>query len=164
MSPEQNPEEGVRWPAGGGRKEREAAHELHAGLAVAAELGRLRRERRKRKWQISVLGYACFAYTIYGVAITPALFAALTWKRATRAGGITSIVSRTLAVILLELVLPRLAPSIMVAASEGSTFGADPWGIPSTYPAALISIGSLIVVSLLTPPPKPEELAPLFKS
>jgi SSS family solute:Na+ symporter/sodium/proline symporter len=115
------------------------------------------------KWQISVLGYAYFAYTIYGVAITPALLAALTWKRATRAGGIASIVSGTLAVILLELVLPRVAPSIMVAASEGSYFGADPWGIPSIYPAALISIGSLIVVSLLTPPPKPEELAPLFK-
>jgi len=115
------------------------------------------------KWQISVLGYAYFAYTIYGVAITPALFAALTWKRATRAGGIASIVSGTLAVILMELVLPRLAPSIMVAASENSYFGADPWGIPSIYPAALISIGSLIVVSLLTPPPKPEELAPLFK-
>jgi Na+/proline symporter len=116
------------------------------------------------KWQISVLGYAYFAYTIYGVAITPALLAALTWKRATRAGGITSIVSGTLAVILLELVLPRVAPSIMVAASEGSYFGADPWGIPSIYPAALISIGSLIVVSLLTPPPKAEELAPLFKA
>jgi SSS family solute:Na+ symporter/sodium/proline symporter len=116
------------------------------------------------RWQISVLGYAYFAYTIYGVAITPALFAALTWKRATRAGGIASIVSGTVAVILMELVLPRLAPSIMVAASENSYFGADPWGIPSIYPAALISIGSLIVVSLLTPPPKAEELAPLFKA
>jgi solute:Na+ symporter, SSS family len=115
------------------------------------------------KLQISVLGYAYFAYTIYGVAITPALFAALTWKRATRAGGLTSIVSGALAVIFLELVLPRLAPSVMVAAREGSTyFGADPWGIPSIYPAALISIGSLIVVSLLTPPPKREELAALF--
>ena len=50
-----------------------------------------------------------------------------------------------------------------MAASEGSYFGADPWGIPSIYPAAIISIGSLIVVSLLTPPPKPEELAGLFK-
>jgi hypothetical protein len=52
----------------------------------------------------------------------------------------------------------------MVAASENSYFGADPWGIPSIYPAALISVGSLIVVSLLTPPPKGEELAPLFKA
>ena len=114
------------------------------------------------KWQISVLQYAYFAYTIYGVAITPALLAALTWKRATRQGGLASIISGTVAVIFLELVLPRLAPSVMIAASEGSYFGADPWGVPSIYPAALISIGSLIIVSLLTPPPKPEELAALF--
>jgi SSS family solute:Na+ symporter len=114
------------------------------------------------KWQISVLGYAYFAYTIYGVAITPALFAALTWKRATRAGGIASIVSGTLAVIFFELVLPRVAPSVMIAAKEGSYFGADAWGIPSIYPSALISIGCLVVVSLLTAPPKREELAALF--
>ena len=114
------------------------------------------------KLQISVLQYAYFAYTIYGVAVTPALFAALTWKRATRAGGLASILGGALATVFFELVLPRLAPSVMVAAKEGSYFGADPWGIPSIYPAALISIGALVVVSLLTPPPKAEELAPLF--
>jgi SSS family solute:Na+ symporter/sodium/proline symporter len=114
------------------------------------------------KWQISVLQYAYFAYTIYGVAVTPALFAALTWKRATRAGGLASIVGGTLATVFFELVLPRVAPSVMVAAKEGSYFGADPWGIPSIYPAALISIGALVIVSLLTPKPGPEELEPLF--
>jgi len=113
-------------------------------------------------WQISVLGYAYFAYTLYGVAVTPALFAALAWRRATRAGGIVSIVSGTVATIVFEIVLPRVAPSVMVAARPDSYFGSDPWGIPSIYPAALISIGSLVVVSLLTPPPRPEQLAPLF--
>jgi Na+/proline symporter len=114
------------------------------------------------KLQISVLQYAYFAYTIYGVAVTPALFAALTWKRATRQGGLASIVGGTLAVVFFELILPRVAPSVMVAAKEGSYFGADPWGIPSIYPAAIISIGALVVVSLLTKPPTKEELAPLF--
>ena len=114
------------------------------------------------KWQISVLQYAYFAYTLYGVAVTPALFAALTWKRATRAGGLASIIGGTVATIFFELVLPRIAPSVMVAASSNSYFGADPWGIPSIYPAALISIGALIVVSLLTPKPSDKELAPLF--
>ncbi|MFZ5785133.1 MAG: sodium:solute symporter family protein, partial [Acidobacteriota bacterium] len=114
------------------------------------------------KWQISVLQYAYFAYTIYGVAVTPALFAALTWKRATRAGGLASIVGGTLATVFFEIVLPRIAPSVMVAAKEGSYFGADPWGIPSIYPAALISIGALVIVSLLTRKPSAEELAPLF--
>jgi len=40
--------------------------------------------------------------------------------------------------------------------------GTDAWGIPSFYPAAFISIGLLVVVSLMTPPPRPETLASLF--
>jgi len=35
-------------------------------------------------------------------------------------------------------------------------------GIPSIYPAALISIGTLVVVSLMTAPPGEKELEPLF--
>ena len=62
------------------------------------------------KSQISVLQYAYFAYTMYGVAVTPALFAALTWKRATWQGGLASIVGGALATLFFELVLPRVAP------------------------------------------------------
>ncbi len=114
--------------------------------------------------QISVLQYAYFAYTIYGVAITPALFAALTWKRATRQGGVASIVLGSLAVIFFELVLPRIAPSVRegAAGANAGVFGADAWGIPSIYPSAVISLGALIIVSLLTAPPTEKELAPLF--
>jgi SSS family solute:Na+ symporter len=114
------------------------------------------------KLQISVLQYAYFAYTLYGVAVTPALFAALTWKRATRAGGLASIIGGTVATIFFEIVLPRIAPSIMVAAKADSYFGADPWGIPSIYPALAISLLSLVVVSYLTPPPDRECLEKLF--
>jgi Na+/proline symporter len=116
------------------------------------------------KSQISVLQYAYFAYTIYGVALTPALLAALTWKRATRQGGVASIVGGTLAVVFFELLLPRLAPSVIQGAqgAGGGVFGGDPWGIPSIYPAALISIGLLVIVSLLTPRPTAAELEPLF--
>ncbi|MBP7149200.1 MAG: sodium:solute symporter family protein [Acidobacteria bacterium] len=104
--------------------------------------------------RISVLRYSYFAYTIYGVAITPALLAALTWRRATRAGGVLSIVIGALAVILLDIVLPYAAPGVMR--------GGDPWGVPSIYPAALLSIGTLVIVSLLTPRPDPKSLEPLF--
>jgi SSS family solute:Na+ symporter len=104
--------------------------------------------------QISVLRYSYFAYTMYGVAITPALLAALAWKRATRAGGVASIVSGALMVLILDLVVPRIAPQVMQ--------GGDPWGIPSIYPAGIVSIGMLIVVSLLTPKPRPEDLVKLF--
>jgi hypothetical protein len=40
--------------------------------------------------------------------------------------------------------------------------GTDAWGIPSFYPAAVISIGLLVVVSFLTPPPRREDLVTLF--
>jgi Na+/proline symporter len=116
------------------------------------------------KLEISVLGYAYFAYTMYGVAVTPALFAALTWKRATKAGGLASIVGGAVSLVLYQLVLPWLVPAVLEAApgKAGDVFGADPWGIPSIYPAAIISIGLLVVVSLLTPKPKEEELKAFF--
>jgi Na+/proline symporter len=121
------------------------------------------------KLNISVLQYSYFAYTMYGVAVTPALFAALTWKRATRQGGLASIVGGALATVLLEVVIPRVFPSVMQAAhglsgidAINSTFGADPWGIPSIYPSAIISIGLLVIVSLLTPAPTQKELERLF--
>jgi len=40
----------------------------------------------------------------------------------------------------------------------------DPWGIPLIYPALIVSIGSLIVVSLLTPRPEPKIIEKLFPS
>jgi SSS family solute:Na+ symporter len=104
--------------------------------------------------QISVLRYSFFAYTMYGVAITPALLAALAWKRATRAGGLASIVSGAAMALIFELLIPNVFPHVLK--------GGDPWGIPSIYPAAVVSIGALILVSLATPPPGAEQLRPLF--
>jgi Na+/proline symporter len=117
------------------------------------------------KSQVSVLQYAYFAYTMYGVAVTPALFAALTWRRATWQGGVASIVGGAVAAVFFEVILPKLAPGVLEAApgaTGAAVFGADPWGIPSIYPSAIISIGLLIVVSLMTPPPSRETLAKLF--
>jgi SSS family solute:Na+ symporter/sodium/proline symporter len=102
----------------------------------------------------SVLSQALFAYTIYGVALTPTLIAALAWKRATKAGGIVSIISGTAACILLKIIAGVLPPD---KAPDG-----DPWGIPIIYPALAVSIIALVVVSLLTPKPKPEELEKFF--
>lgn len=102
----------------------------------------------------SVLGMAIFAYTIYGVSITPALIAALTWKRATKAGGLASIISGISVCILLRIIVEILPPEKVP--------GGDPWGIPIIFPGLIISIGSLIIVSLLTKKPKPEELEKFF--
>lgn len=102
----------------------------------------------------SVLDNAIFAYTIYGVSITPALLAALAWKRATKAGGLASIISGTIACLVLKLLgdnLPaRLAP-------EG-----DPFGIPLIYPALAISIAALIIGSLMTKKQSPEMIKKFF--
>ncbi len=103
----------------------------------------------------SVLNMAFFAYTIYGVAITPALIAALAWKRTTKAAGIVSIISGTAACFGFRIVAAILPP--------GKAPDGDPWGIPIIYPALAISLGTLIIVSLLTPKPKPEELQRFFK-
>ena len=106
------------------------------------------------KLKISVLNYAYFAYTIYGVAITPALIAALSWKRATKAGGLTSIITSAIVALVFEIVIPYGFPAVMQ--------GGDPWGIPSIYPALVVSISTLIIVSLLTPKPEKDVLAKIF--
>jgi len=102
----------------------------------------------------SVLDMAMFAYTIYGVSITPALLAALAWKRVTKAGGLASIISGTVACLFLRImaeVLPdRLVPD------------GDPWGIPLIYPALIISISALLIGSFATKKQSPEMIEKFF--
>lgn len=106
----------------------------------------------------SVLEMSYFAYTIYGVAITPALIAALAWKRATRTGGVASIIGGT--VVALGLYIAGFIwPSIMIPYGDPN---GDPFGIPLIYPAFIVSLAALIIGSYLTKPPKPEEIKELF--
>jgi len=101
----------------------------------------------------SVLSMSYFAYTIYGVAITPALIAALAWKRATKTAGIVSMslgIIVTLGLKIFTAVRPDLCP------------GGDPYGIPMIYPAFAVSFLALVIVSYLTPPPSKETLASFF--
>ncbi len=110
-------------------------------------------------WQMqSVLESAYFAYTIYGVAITPALLAALMSKRVTKMAGVISIVSATLLTVFLKIA-GYIWPSIMVPAGDPN---GDPFGIPLLYPALGVALFSLIVVSLFTPRPSKETLAKFF--
>jgi len=110
-------------------------------------------------WKMrSVLESAYFAYTIYGVAITPALLAALISRRVTKTGGLVSIISATIVTLFLKLA-GFIWPSIMVP--PGNPNG-DPFGIPILYPALAVSLVSLIVVSCFTKRPGPEVLAKFF--
>jgi solute:Na+ symporter, SSS family len=103
---------------------------------------------------VSVLKYSYFAYTMYGVSITPALIAALAWKRATKAGGLSSILSGAFLTLFFEFVVPAVWPQVMQ--------GGDPWGIPSIYPSMFVSVAALVVVSLATKKPDKKTLLKLF--
>jgi SSS family solute:Na+ symporter len=86
----------------------------------------------------SVLAIQMYSYTMYGAAITPAILAAFLWKRVTPAGGISSIVLGGGGTLLWELVLKK------------------PMGWNSILFSLPLSLAALILVSLLTQPPKPE--------
>jgi Na+/proline symporter len=106
----------------------------------------------------SVLEMSYFAYTIYGVSITPALLAALAWKRATRLGGLVSIIGGAVITIFLKAA-GYIWPSIMIPAGDPN---GDPWGIPLIYPALVFSLLSLVIFSYLSKPPSADELKELF--
>ncbi|MFT5284618.1 MAG: SSS family solute:Na+ symporter [Planctomycetota bacterium] len=106
-------------------------------------------------------GVALFAYTIYGAGITPALFAAFFWKRATGAGALSSMITGVATSILWHIAIER-AVLIDWAREAGfesvASFGqqAADAGIDAVLPAVVVSIGVLIVVSLAGSPPDKE--------
>jgi len=79
-----------------------------------------------------ILEMAIYAYTMYGVGITPAVMAAFFWKRATALGGVCSIASGMIVTIVWELLK-------------------QPFGWPTVYPALVVSVFCLVVGSLVTP-------------
>lgn len=87
---------------------------------------------------------ALYAYTMYGVGITPAVLACFFWKRATPAGGTTSIAAGMTTTLVWEILK-------------------QPFDLPTVYPALFMSLFCLILVSLSTPKPGPEKWRPFFK-
>ena len=83
----------------------------------------------------SVLAIQYWSYTIYGVGITPALIAALTWKKVTKAGGIASMLFGAVFTIVYE--------------AKGL---AAVTGYPTVIPGIILTVIVLIVVSLATQP------------
>jgi SSS family solute:Na+ symporter/sodium/proline symporter len=87
----------------------------------------------------TVLEAAYAAYTVYGAALTPALMATFFWRRATVAGGVWSMAAGMLTTVAWEV--------------AKKVIGVHPWGVPAIYPALVISIGVLVLVSLAGSPP-----------
>ena len=101
----------------------------------------------------TVLSAAFTAYNIYGTSITPALIAAFIWRRATSEGAIASILMGMAVTIIWTFFLPSWA----------GFSDLNPFLQELTYPAAGLSIFTLIAVSLLTKAPDSLVLNQFFK-
>lgn len=103
----------------------------------------------------NVLAMALTAYTVVGAGLTPAILAAFLWKRVTAAGGLASIAGGMLTTIGITIV------NIFYESSHGS-----PW-LPTDYiaiPAVLVSVGLLVIVSLMTAPSPESQWRPFIES
>lgn len=91
-----------------------------------------------------VLEMALYAYTMYGVGITPAVLAAFLWKRANAFGGVSSMAAGISVTLFWEI-------------------SGRPFDIPTIYPALFSSLFCIIVISLLTERPPEEKWRPFYK-
>jgi solute:Na+ symporter, SSS family len=91
----------------------------------------------------SILKAALYAYTVYGAAVTPSVMAVFFWKRANKAGAISSIVLGTVITVAWQIL--------------------DIQWLDAVYPALGVSVLALIVVSLATAPPTRANLEPFEK-
>ncbi|MYE34961.1 MAG: sodium:solute symporter family protein [Gemmatimonadales bacterium] len=108
----------------------------------------------------TVLEMALFAYSLVGASLTPALLAAFLWRRVTPQGGMACIAGGLGSIVGIA-VLSRLGVNFT------ATIGGTAFDFASSdyivIPGVLISLGLLIVVSLLTPPSPEEKWAPFFQ-
>ena len=102
----------------------------------------------------SILAMSLYAYTVYAAAITPVVLAAFFWRRATAAGAVVCILAGTAITIVWNLEQLALQAHRTTVLPEG-------WlGRDAIFPALLVSVVSLVVVSLLTPAPAKEKWQP----
>ena len=102
----------------------------------------------------SILAMSLYAYTVYSAAITPVVLAAFFWRRATATGAVVCILAGTAITIFWN---------VQQLALEGGRATLLPAGWlarDAIFPALLVSVVSLVVVSLLTPAPAPEKWQP----
>jgi len=93
---------------------------------------------------------ALFAYTIYGAGITPALFAAYFWPRATSQGAVASIFTGVGVAIAWQFSIRAW----LVGCYPESSWIAE---VEPVLPAFVVSVLVLLVVSLSTPAPGEEQ-------
>ena len=108
----------------------------------------------------TVLEMALYAYSLVGASLTPALLAAFLWRRATPSGGVACLAGGLGSIVGIAL-LSRFGVSFT------ATIGGTAFDFASSdyivIPGVIISLGLLIVVSLLTPPSPEAKWRPFFQ-
>jgi SSS family solute:Na+ symporter/sodium/proline symporter len=95
----------------------------------------------------SILAKMLWAYTIYSAALTPVVLAAFYTKRVTAWGAVAAIGSGTVVTLVWDIdAVKQLFPPVLAARD-------------AIFPALFAAVLALIVVSLFTPKPAPEQLA-----
>jgi solute:Na+ symporter, SSS family len=94
----------------------------------------------------SVLQKALYAYTVYSAALTPVILAAFYWRRANAAGAVSAIAAGTFVTVFWDTALVHQHLPAVVAERD------------AIFPALLAALVCLVGVSLLTKPPRPEQL------
>jgi len=98
-------------------------------------------------WE-SILAMALYAYTIYSAAVTPVVMAAFFWRRATAAGAIACL---------------ALGTFVTIFWNYGKPFLPTGWAErDAIFPALVVSVVALVVISLLTKAPAREKVATFF--
>jgi SSS family solute:Na+ symporter/sodium/proline symporter len=108
----------------------------------------------------TILEMALMSYTMIGASLAPALLAAFFWKRVTRIGGVASIASGMLTVIIIATLNSIYKESVDGLSVLGSSFPMDTDYI--AIPAVIVSVSTLIFVSLVTPKPADAEWQPFI--
>jgi len=97
----------------------------------------------------SILAKAMYAYTIYSAAITPVVMAAFFWRRATREGAVACLLSGTVITVAWDSVKTHL-PRVIGERD-------------AIFPALIVSVLALVVVSLATPKPNREQVEQFYE-
>jgi solute:Na+ symporter, SSS family len=95
----------------------------------------------------SVLKKTLYAYTIYAAALTPVILATFYWRRANSAGAVSAIAAGTFVTVFWDS--PFIHQHLPAVIAERDAI----------FPALLAALVCLFGVSLLTKPPRPDQLA-----
>jgi solute:Na+ symporter, SSS family len=98
----------------------------------------------------SVLKKTLYAYTIYSAALTPVILAAFYSKRVNAAGAVSAIFAGTFITVFWDTsFVHRHLPAVLAQRD-------------AIFPALIVAVLCLVVVSALTPPPRREQVAVVF--